>query len=191
MIAKAQPHLAEALPWLPVTKSGQRYFQLVSSDALEEMSCPYWKPPCGSLAAPQSHTAAPLLLSFPSPGADKSPSGKRGDAKDNARWGLGWISTPVPQEPSLLTKDAASSLLAAQGCRRDRAAVAAPLVLPTELTPDPLLPSRGSRRTCCPPLRGMQPPRCNTRAQAGPKGLAGLSIGSASSGSAPEGPGFR
>lgn len=53
------------MPWLPVTKGRQRYFQLVSSDALEEMICPYWKPPCGSLAAPQRHTAAPLLPASP------------------------------------------------------------------------------------------------------------------------------
>lgn len=100
MIAKTQPHLGEALPWLLVTKGRQRYFQLVSSEALEEMSCPFWKPPCGSLAAPWSHTAVLLLLSFPSPGADKSPSGKRGDTKDGTHWGLGWISTPVLWELS-------------------------------------------------------------------------------------------
>jgi len=72
----------------------------VTSDILEEMSCPYWIPPCHSLAAPQSYITFPLLLSFLTPWANKLPSGKRGDAKDNAHWTLGWISTPLPQEPS-------------------------------------------------------------------------------------------
>lgn len=63
--------------------------------------------------------------------------------------------------------------------------------VPTELIPALLLPSWGTGGTCCPPLKGMHPSPCNTRAQAGPKDLGGLSIGSASSGSCPEGPGFQ
>lgn len=50
---------------------------------------------------------------------------------------------PSATGAKLLTKDATSSLLVAQGCRRGRAAVAAPLMLTKELTPALLLPSQG------------------------------------------------
>lgn len=83
------------------------------------------------MADSQTHTAALLLPSFPSSGVYKSPSDRGGDAKDGTCKGQGWVSTPPPWE---LTKEAAP-LLVAQGCRRGRAAVAAPLGLPTELIP--------------------------------------------------------
>lgn len=89
MIAKAQPHLGKALPWVLLTKDGWGYFQLIFSNALKEMSFPYWKPPCGRLREPHSCPAAPQL---PLPGVYKSESGKRQGAKDGTCWGQGWIS---------------------------------------------------------------------------------------------------
>lgn len=95
---------------------------------------------------------------------------------------------PSATGAKLLTKGAVSSLLVAQGCRRGRDAVAAPLILPMELTPALLLPSWGRQGDMLSPTEkdGASPP-----AQAGPKVLGGLSSGSDSSALAPEGPGFR
>lgn len=92
MTAKTQPHLGEVLQWLLAMKPGSAIPTLIL-DALEEMNCPYWKPPRGSLI--RATQPLPLLLSFSSLGADKSPSAKGGNTKGSACWCLGWTPTIV------------------------------------------------------------------------------------------------
>lgn len=89
-----------------------------------------------------SHTAVLLLPSFPTPEVYKSPSGKRGAAKDGTQWGQGWISTPLLQELTKESHQGGSITAGGSECRRGRAAVTAPLVLPTEPIPALLLPSQ-------------------------------------------------
>lgn len=92
MTAKTQPHLREALQWLLAVKPGSAISTL-TLDALEEMNCPYWKSPCGSLV--RATEPPPLLLSFSSLGADKSLFGKGGNTKSSVCWGLGRTPTLV------------------------------------------------------------------------------------------------
>lgn len=183
MIAEGQPHLGKALPCLLLTKGGQRCFQLTSAGALEEMSSPYGNPPCGSLPIPQSRPAAPLLLNFPSPGADKSPSGKKGDSKKSTHWG--WIFTPGPQGPISSPRNQHCHCCSWIG----RAAAAARLVFPSGLTLALLLPSQGSGEDTLSPTK--RDPALEHQSSSWSQRPWWSSHWFVSSGSAPAGPGFQ
>lgn len=102
----------------------------------------------------QTHGATQLPCCSPaSPGVYKSPSGKRGDAKDGTHWGQGWISTPLPWE---LTEEAAP-LLVMQ--KRQSCCGSSPGAL------HKAGPSPAPALTCCPPLRGLQQQWSSDRSQ--------------------------
>lgn len=122
-----------APPWgsLPLAASYQGWAELfpdLSSDAVEGMSCPYWKPPSDTLL---SHTATPLLPCFPPSDSDDTlwpGAGHQGWHTPGP--GLHLHSSATGAE--LLTKDA--SLLLAQGAA-GQSCWAAASVTPTEPSP--------------------------------------------------------
>lgn len=138
MIAKAQPHLGEALPCLPLTKGEQRCFQLMSAGALEKMSSPYRNPPCGSLPVPQSHAAAPCSSALPPQRLINHHLAREGTPR-RAHIGAG-SPPPGPQDPISSPRKPCCHCCSWTG----RAAAAAPLVLPPKPTPALPLPSQGS-----------------------------------------------